>query len=731
MARPLKHLIRAATASRRSRFVIVAAILVLSAMAIAVLGGSTRSSSASRLVNRQPAAATGGAAASFQAVRAAAHKLGRRVVVGHSVRNDTSRPLRLMKRGPRPTVHELEPLARPLSHRISRQAARAGGVVQDTPTASNMPSPSLTFEGMNMASACNCLPPDTDGEAGASQYVQIVNVAMQVFNKSGTSLLGPIPISTLWSGFGGVCETQDYGDPIVLYDQLAGRWVISQFNGPGGALPAGAPTDECIAVSTSSDATGSYNRYDFHLGSNFFDYPKLGVWPDAYYMSDIVFSADGNSYLGPQPFAFNRAAMLTGAASSFITTAGTLGGSEDPILPADVDGTAPPPAGAPEPFVEWPGNLTYKVYRFHVNWSSPSSSTFTLAGAPAAAAFSVLCSGTRSCVPQPGTAQGLDGIGDRFMARAAYRNYGGHESLVTNYTVVSGGVAGIRWIELRNLTSGAPTLAQQSTYQPDTTYRWMGSAAQDASGDLALGFSASSAATYPSIRWAGRLSSDPANVLSQGEATMFAGSGSQTHASARWGDYSAMVADPADDCTFWYTQEYYTGVASDHSWQTRVGKFKFPNCALHTLTVTRAGNGSGTVTSNPSGVSCGSACTFAAGSATSVSLSAAAAAGSTFAGFSGDCSGTSCSLGMSANHAVTATFTTSAPPPPVKCVVPKVVGLTLAKAKTKIKKAHCRVGKVTKKHSSKKKKGKVIKQSPKAGKKLKVNSKVNLTVGKG
>jgi hypothetical protein len=630
--------------------VIVAAILVLSATAAAVLGGSTRSSSARQLVNRQPAAATSGTAASFQAVRAAAHKLGRHVVVGHSVRNDTSRPLRLIKRGPRPTGHELEPLARPLSHRVSlsRQAARAGGVVQDTPTASNMPSPSLTFEGMNQAVACPCLPPDTDGEVGQSQYVQIVNVAMQVFNKSGTSLLGPIPISTLWSGFGGICQTQDYGDPIVLYDQLAGRWVISQFNGPGGALPAGAPTDECIAVSTSSDATGSYNRYDFHLGSNFFDYPKLGVWPDAYYMSDIVFTADGNTYLGPQPFAFNRAAMLTGAAASFITTAGALGGSEDPILPADLDGSASPPAGAPEPFVEWPGNGTYKIYRFHANWASPSSSTFTLAGAPAAAAFTILC-GSRSCVPQPGTAQGLDGIGDRFMARAAYRNYGDHDSLVSNYTVASGGVEGIRWIELRNLTSGAPSVAQQSTYQPDNTYRWMGSAAQDASGDLALGFSAGSAALYPSILWAGRLSSDPVNQLSQGETTMFAGTGSQTHPSARWGDYSAMSVDPTDDCTFWYTQEYY-GATSVASWQTRVGTFKFPQC-----------------------------------------------------------------------HMVV----------PVQCVVPKVVGLTLAKAKAKIKKAHCGVGKVTKKHSSNKKKGKVLKQSPKAGKHLAAGSKVNLTVGKG
>jgi hypothetical protein len=590
-----------------------------------------------------------------------------------------------------------------------------------------MPSPSLTFEGLNMGSSCGCLPPDTDGEAGQSQYVQIDNVAMQVFNKSGGSLLGPIPISTLWSGFGGVCQTQDYGDPIVLYDQLAGRWVISQFNGPGGALPAGAPTDECIAVSTSSDATGAYNRYDFHLGSNFFDYPKLGVWPDAYYMSDIVFNAAGNSYLGPQPFAFNRTAMLAGAAASFITTASALGGSEDPFLPADVDGSASPPAGAPEPFVEWPGNGTYKVFRFHVNWATPSSSTFTLAGAPAAAAFSILCPNTRNCVPQPATTQGLDGIGDRLMARAAYRNYGGHESLVTDYTVASGGVEGIRWIELRNLTAGAPVVAQASTYQPDNTYRWMGSAAQDASGDIALGFSASSAALYPSIRWAGRLSSDPANQLSQGEATMFAGTGSQTHTSARWGDYSAMVADPTDDCTFWYTQEYY-GTTSPASWQTRVGKFKFPSCAVHTLTVTLAGTGSGSVTSSPAGLNCGTACTFVAGSATTVALAPAAAAGSTFAGFSGDCSGASCSLSMGANHAVTATFNTNAPP--VQCVVPKVVGLKLAKAKTKIKKAHCRVGKVTRKHSSKKKRGRVIKQSPKAGKHLPAGTKVKLTVGK-
>jgi hypothetical protein len=289
-------------------------------------------------------------------------------------------------------------------------------------------------------------------------------------------------------------------------------------------------------------------------------------------------------------------------------------------------------------------------------------------------------------------------------------------------------VGAVRWFELHGLTSGSPSLAQEGTYQPDNTWRWMGSAAEDQAGDLAVGFSASSAVTFPSIRYAGRLAGDPANQLSQGEATMTAGGGSQTHPnpSPRWGDYSAMSVDPTDDCTFWYTNEYYSAT-SDHNWQTRIGTFKFPQCPPRTLTVSLAGTGSGTVTSNPTGISCGATCTFKFGNGTSVSLLPAAASGSVFSGFSGDCSGASCTIAMSANHAVTATFTKKAT---VQCVVPKVVGLSLSKAKSKIKKAHCRVGKVTKKHASKKKRGKVIKQSPKAGKHLAAGSKVKLTVGK-
>jgi hypothetical protein len=428
------------------------------------------------------------------------------------------------------------------------------------------------FEGIGFPGvACNCAPPDTNGEAGLSQYVQIVNEGYEVWDKaSGASVLGPVGISTIWQGFGGVCETNGNGDPVVLYDQLANRWLISQFAG------ASVPTDECIAISTSSDATGSFYRYGFHLGTNFFDYPHLAVWPDGYYMSDNVFNSSGTLYLGPQPFVFDRARMLAGLSATF-QTPGTLGGAIDPILPADVDGATPPPANAPETFVRYPGAGTYQTYHYDVDWVTPGSSTFTTFASPAAAGFTALCTTTRSCVPQGGTTARLDAIADRLMFRLAYRNFGDHESVVGNYTVSSNGVAGIRWFELRNVTNGPVTKFQESTYQPDTTWRWMGSAAMDGAGGIALGFSASSASISPQIRYAGRLATDPLNTMGQGEATLFSGTGSQTGTSSRWGDYSDLTVDPSDDCTFWFTTEYYT-VTTSFSWHTRIGSFTLPTC---------------------------------------------------------------------------------------------------------------------------------------------------------
>jgi N-acetylneuraminic acid mutarotase len=457
----------------------------------------------------------------------------------------------------------------------------ADPVVQTTMPKSQMPSPMLSFNGIPFPGVnCNCAPPDTNGEVGLDQYVQIVNQGYQVFDKStGNSIFGPVDIGSIWTGFGGPCEFTGAGDPVVLYDQLANRWVITQF------AVTTTVTDECIAVSTSSDATGAFARYGFHLGEDFFDYPKFGVWPDAYYMGMNVFNSSGTAFLGPQPFAFDRAAMLAGSPATFVTfrDPSFFNPSSDQFMPADLDGVVGPPSGNPNPFMSTGTNPTWPLYRFHVDFANPANSTFTNAGTLTPAPFSVICGGG-ACVPQLG-GDALDTLGDRGMFRSAYRNFGDHEALVGNMTVASGGVAGIRWFELNNVTSGSPSFVQQGTYQPDSTWRWMGSAAMDHSGDLALGFSASSASISPQIRYAGRLAGDPVGELSQGEAHLFDGTGSQTDTFARWGDYSDMTVDPVDDCTFWYTQEYYESTSS-FNWRTRIGNFKFPSCtALPTGTL--------------------------------------------------------------------------------------------------------------------------------------------------
>jgi len=524
------------------------------------------------------------------------------VAVGHSTHNDTSPPLRDMKQLPLTFKPQREANENPRvthSHRDVKDEA-----LQSAPITAAMPGTDVNIDGVPFPGvACNCAPPDTNGEVGATQYVQIVNEGYQVFDKTtGASQLGPSGIATLWQGFGGVCQSSGSGDPVVLYDQIAGRWIITQFAGTS------VPTDECIAVSTTSDATGTYFRYGFHLGSNFFDYPHLGVWPDAYYMSMNVFNSTGTAFLGPQPFAFDRAKMLNGQPATFVTTGITGGSGEEVYLPADLDGSTLPPTGAPATFVEFPGGGSYRTFHFHVDFATPSNSSFTLFASPAAAGFSLLCAGTRSCVPQSGTTSRLDGIGDRLMFRLAYRNFGDHESVVGNYSVSSGSVAGIRWFELRNVTSGPVTKFQESTYQPDSTWRWMGSAAMDGSGNIAVGYSASSASIFPQIRYSGRLATDPLNTLAQGENTLFAGTGSQTGTSSRWGDYSDLTVDPVDDCTFWYTNEYYSTTTS-FNWRTRIGSFKFPGCGgaptptpTPTPTATPTATPTPTPTPTPSGV---------------------------------------------------------------------------------------------------------------------------------
>ncbi len=508
--------------------------------------------------------------------------VGNGIMVGASYQNDISLPLYYLPA--RPNLDNGERNDGPENPQLpNNHIDSPDPVIQHTMAPSpEMPVPILNFNGIPFPGVnCNCAPPDTNGEVGETQFVQMVNDGFQVFDKAtGNSLLGPQSITSLWAGFGGVCETHGDGDPVVLYDQLANRWLISEFAGNS------VPTDECIAISTTSDATGTWSRYGFHLGTNFFDYPHIGVWPDGYYMAMNIFNSSGTAFLGPQAFAFDRTAMLAGQPATFVTPGITGGPSENAFLPADLDGSIQPPLGAPNPFVEFPGSGVYKVRQFHADFAVPANTTFTLFASPPAAGFTSLCPGNRACVPQLGGTGGnaIDGIGDRLMFRLTYRNFGDHEAAVGNYSVNAGGVAGVRWFELRNVIAGPVTVFQESTYQPDTTWRWMGSAAMDSAGDLAVGFSASSASIHPSVRYAGRLSTDPLNSLAQGETDMFDGAGSQTGTSNRWGDYSALTVDPVDDCTFWYTNEYYQ-TTSQFNWRTRIGNFKFDQCGTPGFTL--------------------------------------------------------------------------------------------------------------------------------------------------
>ena len=275
-------------------------------------------------------------------VSEAAAQQAQAVTVGEAYHFDTSLPVRDYKPVPIKEKPEHEANRNPKLP-VHHTDAPDGAFVQDEHSPSvNTPTPILNFDGIPFPGVvCNCAPPDTNGEVGATQYVQIVNEGYQVFNKAtGTALAPAVAISTIWTGFSGPCETAGDGDPVVLYDQLANRWLISQFADNGVTV-----TDECIAVSTTNDALGAYNRYGFHLSENFNDYPHLGVWPDGYYMSVNVFNSAGTAFLGLQPFAFDRTRMLAGLSATFVTTGLLPGGSSEDAYPALRPGREHPPPG--------------------------------------------------------------------------------------------------------------------------------------------------------------------------------------------------------------------------------------------------------------------------------------------------------------------------------------------------------------------------------------------------
>jgi hypothetical protein len=495
--------------------------------------------------------------------------------------------------------------------------------VQTAITTFAAPTAGINFDGVGNGAygyTVNSAPPDTNGAVGPNHYVQWVNTAFAVFNKSGGLVWGPFNGNTLWSGFGGGCQTNNDGDPIVQYDKVADRWIFMQFS-----VTAPYPYTVCMAVSTTPDPTGSYYRYEFSgFGTQFPDYPKLGVWPDGYYVTYNLFN-NGTTFTGPRFCSYDRSKMLTGAvATQQCFTLGTQFGGD---LPSDLDGKTLPPAGSPNYILEF-GTNALSLWKFHADWTTPANSTLTGPTSLPVAAFSAACSGGGTCIPQGGTTQQLDSLADRVMYRLAYRNFGDHEALVVNHSVTAGSSVGVRWYEIRS-PGGTPTVFQQGTYAPDASYRWMGSIAMDRAGDIGLGYSISSSTTHPGIRYTGRLVNDPLNTL-QAEASIIDGAGSQTSGLSRWGDYSSITVDPVDDCTFWYTTEYIPANGS-FNWRTRIASFKFASCGTpdyavaaspasqsvvqgagtsYTVTVTPSGGFTGTVTFSVSGLPAGAAATF-------------------------------------------------------------------------------------------------------------------------
>jgi hypothetical protein len=417
---------------------------------------------------------------------------------------------------------------------------------------------------------------------------------------------GFVNANQVWSGLGSgsVCATTNQGDPIVQYDRLANRWVLTQFAfgvatgtaSPFRSYPA-APYAMCMAVSQTNDATGAYNLYQYNM-PNLPDYPKLGVWPDGYYLTDNAFTFSTvtglSTYVGTRYCAFDRAAMIAGSAATAVCYSG-LSSKHFASLPADFEGTTAPPANETQFILsgDWftlnapPYSL--QIRRFHPDYVTPANSTLTDGFGGANDSFVSLpfdntvvgaCNDAGgACVPQPSTARVLDTLSQRPMYRMAYRNLGVKgESLVFTQTIdpPGGAVAGIQLIEIRNPAANPPVIFNNVAFNPDATNRWMGAAATDKNGDIAIGYSVSSSTLRPGIRITGRLRNDIRNSV-RGELNVASGTGSQTSTAQRWGDYSTMQIDSSDDCTFWYTQQYILNTAGA-DWATRIVGFKFNSC---------------------------------------------------------------------------------------------------------------------------------------------------------
>ncbi|HEY6232607.1 MAG TPA: hypothetical protein VIW64_15190 [Pyrinomonadaceae bacterium] len=497
---------------------------------------------------------------------------------------DRSRPLREMfDRGERPEKarggRDFEP-GRPEPVGNTNPSVIDPLVERSISSPSALSLPKAGTVGTPVDPSFRVAPPDTTGDVGPNHYVQWVNLRYAVYTLTrdasnqitGFNLVAGFPKNgnTLWQGFGGRCESDNDGDPIVQYDQLANRWILTQF------AVSSTPYTQCVAVSTGPDPTGSYNRYSYSYVRNFNDYPKLGVWPDGYYITYNMFKS-GHTFAGNQVCAFERDKMLIGASARQICAPLNTAGAS--LEPADLEGTTLPPTGSPNLLLSLT-STALQFWRFSVNWTAGTGTLTGPINIAGVAAFSRTCGGG-TCIPQPGTTQQLDSLADRLMYRLSYRNLGTREALVINHSVASGGGSGIRWYELQNATgqtmaSATPVIRQQGTFAPTSDFRWMGSAAMDKTGGIAVGYNISSSAIKPSIRYAYRGPADPLGTMGN-ETSVLVGPGVQTPTLARWGDYSTISVDPVDGCQMVFTGEYIPA-NGNFNWTTYIHSFKLSTC---------------------------------------------------------------------------------------------------------------------------------------------------------
>jgi hypothetical protein len=465
----------------------------------------------------------------------------------------------------------------------------AGPLVSTTPV--------IDFDGIPAWQGNGYGAPDSNGAVGATEFIEVVNTFISVYDKTTAyEKTGPVRFNKLWQvfgGFGGPCQaTDEPGDVLVNYDKAAGRWIFTHHASQGSGSTE--QNVQCFAISAGSEVLGNFYRYAFQLSpsDNFISHSKLGIWPDAYYVATNESNPTTSAYVSGMACALDRTNMLAGTtarpAQCFDSAQVPGLAKVKEMLPSDLDGTLPPPAAAPNFFMSL-GPAAIKLWQFHVDFTTPANSNFTPLPPLAVTAYQRACPSAGVCIPQLNSQEPLAAYPDRLMYRLAYRNFSDHDAIVVTHSVnpPTNGFAGVRWYEIRNLANPftSPTIFQQGTYAPDNLSRWMASGAMDKVGDVAIGYSISDSTIYPEIGYTGRTPADPSGTLESENLIVCGdpnnssclGKGSQQPYDTNWGNYTSMSIDPSDDCTFWYTNEYWAVSDSNH-WSTHIGAFKFSGC---------------------------------------------------------------------------------------------------------------------------------------------------------